>query len=75
MRSIWKRDDRLALVTGSMEEHGCSTIATGTGAAWEVAEAACEKTGVLLAPPIDHAFVGWAVAFPGTISIKPGTFL
>jgi creatinine amidohydrolase len=70
-----KKDDRLVLVTGSMEEHGYNTVATDTQAAWEVAKAACAKTGVLLAPPIHYAFVGWAVAFPGTISIKPETFM
>jgi creatinine amidohydrolase len=70
-----KKEDRLVLVTGSMEEHGYNTVATDTQAAWEIAKAACEKTGVLLAPPTNYAFVGWAVSFPGTISIKPETFM
>jgi len=70
-----KKDDRVVLVTGSMEEHGYNTVATDTQAAWEVAKAACEETGVLLAAPVTYAFVGWAVAYPGTISIKPTTFM
>jgi len=70
-----KKDDRIVLVTGSVEEHGYNTLATDTQCAWEIAKAACEKTGVLLAPPIHYGFAGWAVAFPGTISIKPMTFM
>ncbi|MCL5256599.1 MAG: creatininase family protein [Chloroflexi bacterium] len=70
-----KKDDRVVLVTGSMEEHGYNTVATDTQTAWEVAKAACEKTGVLMAPSVNYGFADWANAFPGTISIRPQTFM
>lgn len=70
-----KKDDRIVLVTGSMEEHGYNTVATDTQCAWEIAKAACEKTGVMLAAPINYGFAAWANAYPGTVSIRPTTFM
>jgi creatinine amidohydrolase len=68
-----KHDDRVVLVTGSTEEHGYNTVGTDTQVPWEIARIACDKTGVMLAPQIPYAFAGWAVSYPGTVSIKPET--
>jgi len=70
-----KKDDRLVLVTGSTEEHGYNSVGTDTVTAWEIAKLACDKAGVLLAPPIHYSFVGWAITYPGTVSIKPETYM
>lgn len=70
-----KKDDRLVLVAGSIEEHGYNSVATDTVCAYEIAKVACEKTNVVLAPPIYYSFAGWVTSFPGTVSIKPTTFM
>jgi creatinine amidohydrolase len=70
-----KKDDRIVLVTGSMEEHGYNSVGTDTQVAWEIAKAACEKTGVLLAAPVPYAFAGWVDNFSGTVSIRPATYM
>jgi creatinine amidohydrolase len=70
-----KRDDRIIFPLGSMEQHGYLTVATDTQAAWEISKAASEKTGVLVAPPLNYSFAGWATAWPGTVSIKSTTLL
>jgi creatinine amidohydrolase len=70
-----KKNDRVVLVTGSVEEHGYNSIGTDTQCAWEIAKAACEKTGVLLAPAVNYGFAAWVESFVGTISIRPATYM
>jgi creatinine amidohydrolase len=70
-----KKDDRIVLPLGSMEQHGYCNVATDTQVAWEISKSACERTGVLLAPAVVYSFAGWATAWPGTVSIKPSTLL
>jgi creatinine amidohydrolase len=70
-----KKDDRVVLVTGSVEEHGYNSIGTDTQVAWEIAKDACEKTGVLLAPAVNYGFAAWVESFVGTISIRPATYM
>ena len=68
-----KTDDRIVLATGSVEQHGYNTVCTDTQCVWEIAKAACNKTGVLLAPSVNYCYAGWATAFPGTVSISATT--
>jgi creatinine amidohydrolase len=70
-----KKDNRIVLPIGSIEQHGYNTVATDTQVAWEISRAVCEKTGVLLAPAMTYSFAGWATAWPGTICIKSSTLL
>lgn len=70
-----KKDDRIILAIGSVEQHGYNDVFTDTKCAWEIAKAACEKTGVLLAPAINYSFAGWVDSFPGTVNIKPETLM
>jgi creatinine amidohydrolase len=64
-------DDRILLPVGSTEQHGVfAPLGTDTYAAIAIAEAAAEKTGVLVAPPL---WFGWSphhLVKPGTISIR-----
>jgi creatinine amidohydrolase len=70
-----KKDDRIVLVTGATEVHGYSSLATDTQVAWEPAKAACEREGVLLAPAIPYGPSHFGMAYPGTISITPETYM
>jgi creatinine amidohydrolase len=70
-----KKDDRLVLVLGSTEGHGYCTLGTDTLTTWEIAKAACEQEGVLLAPSLPYGPTQSLMAYPGTTSIDPRTYL
>jgi creatinine amidohydrolase len=70
-----KKDDRIVLVTGSTEQHGYNSVGTDTTTTWAIAKEACARTGVLLAPSINYSFAGWVVSYPGTVSIRPETYM
>jgi len=70
-----EKDDRLVLVLGSTEEHGYYSVATDTQCPWEIAKAACEKESVALAPALPYGPSQSLMAFPGTVSLDPRTYL
>jgi creatinine amidohydrolase len=70
-----KKEDRLVLVTGSTENHAYYSLATDTQCPWEVAKAACEEEGVILAPALPYGYSGYWMGFPGTVSLDPRTYL
>lgn len=69
-----RRDDRLILVVGSTEQHG-RHLAFGSDVwqPWEVARQLSERTGVLLAPPVNYGMSLHHLGFPGTLSLRPHT--
>lgn len=69
-------DDRLLLPAGSVEQHG-PAVATGIDyiIATAVAEAAGERLGVYVAPPLCYGMSLHHAAFAGTASLKPSTYL
>jgi creatinine amidohydrolase len=70
-----KKDDRIVLVTGSTEQHGYLSLATDTQTAWEMAKAACEIEGVILAPALPYGVCPGLMGYPGTVSLDPRTYL
>jgi creatinine amidohydrolase len=70
-----KKDDRLMLVIGSTEQHGYLSLATDTKIPLAMAEAAGEKSGVLVAPPIYFGCSPYFLAYPGTISLRLTTLM
>jgi creatinine amidohydrolase len=70
-----KKDDRLVLVTGSVEEHGYYSVATDAIVPFEIAKAACEVEGVVLAPAQPYGVSPGLMAYPGTVSLDPRTYL
>lgn len=70
-----EKDDRLVFVTGSTEEHGYYSVATDTQCPWEIAKAACEREGVVLAPALPYGPSPGLMGFPGTVSLDPRTYL
>jgi creatinine amidohydrolase len=69
-----RRDDRLILVVGSTEQHGRHmTFASDVWQPWEIACQVSERTGVLLAPPLNYGMSLHHLAFPGSLSLRPGT--
>jgi creatinine amidohydrolase len=69
-----KRDDRLILVVGSTEQHGRHmTFASDVWQPWEVARRLSDRTGVLLAPPLNYGMSLHHLGFPGSLSLRPHT--
>jgi len=70
-----EHEDRLVLVLGSTEEHGYYSVATDTQCPWEIAKAACEVEKVALAPALPYGPSRGLMAYPGTVSLDPRTYL
>ncbi len=69
-----QRDDRLILVVGSCEQHGRHmTFASDVWQPWEIARRLSERTGVLLAPPLNYGMSLHHLGFPGSLSLRPDT--
>jgi creatinine amidohydrolase len=67
-------DDRLMLVVGSTEQHGRhATFATDVWLPWEIARRLSDRTGVLLAPPLNYGMSLHHLGFPGSLSLRPQT--
>jgi creatinine amidohydrolase len=68
------RDDRLILVMGSTEQHGRHmTFASDVWQPWEIARRLSDRTGVLLAPPVNYGMSLHHLGFPGSLSLRPHT--
>jgi creatinine amidohydrolase len=70
-----KAEDRLMLVFGACEQHGYLSLQTDVKVPLALADAASQQTGVLVAPPINFGISPYFLDYPGTISLRAGTFL
>lgn len=71
-----KSDQRLILPIGSTEQHGPDGIVgidhiTATGIAYAVAK----LSGVLCAPPLNYGMAMHHLGFPGTMALRPTTYI
>jgi creatinine amidohydrolase len=71
-----KRDNRLILPTGSVEQHG-PAVATGIDyvVPTAVAERAAAEADVMVAPPLAYGMSLHHAAFAGTLSLRPTVYL
>lgn len=70
-----KVDDRLILVLGACEQHGYLSLATDVLIPQALGDAASQRTGVLVAPPINYGASPYFLAYPGTLSLRLTTLL
>ncbi len=70
-----KKDDRIMLVTGATERHGYICLETDIKIPMMLANAASERSGVLVAPPLNFGCSSYFVDFPGTISFRVQTLI
>jgi creatinine amidohydrolase len=70
-----ENDDRLMLVLGSCEQHGYLSLLTDVKIPLALADAASQKTGVLVAPPLNFGASPYFLAYPGTLSLRLATLL
>lgn len=75
VRSYLEQDDRLILVIGSCEQHAYLSLLTDVKIPLALAEAASQKTNVLVAPPVNFGVSPYFLAYPGTLSIRVTTLL
>lgn len=69
-----RRDDRIVVITAACEQHAYLSMLTDVRVPLEIAKAACDAEGVLIAPPLPYGISPYFAAYPGTISLKPETF-
>jgi len=70
-----KHDDRVMLILGSTEQHGYLSLAADTRIPQALADAASERTGVLVAPALAYGVSPYFEAYPGTLSLSLATYL
>jgi len=70
-----KQDDRLMLVLGACEQHGYLSLLTDVRIPQALADAASERTGVLVAPAVNFGCSPYFLAYPGTLSLRVSTLL
>jgi creatinine amidohydrolase len=75
VESYLKHDDRLILVLGACEQHGYLSLLTDVRIPLALADAAGQKTGVLVAPTQNFGVSPYFLSYPGTISLRASTFL
>lgn len=68
-------DDRLILILGACEQHGYLSLLTDVKIPQALADAASEKTGVLVAPPLNFGVSPYFLTYPGTLSLRINTFV
>jgi creatinine amidohydrolase len=69
------QDDRLMFVLGACEQHGYLSLLTDVRIPLALADAASQKTGVLVAPPLNFGSSTYFLDYPGTISLRSSTLL
>ena len=70
-----EHEDRLIVVLGACEQHGYLSLLTDARIPLALADAASQKTGVLIAPPLNFGVSSYFQSYPGTISLRASTLL
>ncbi len=70
-----KHEDRIMLVLGACEQHGYLSLLSDVKIALALADAASQRSGVLVAPPVNFGISPYFLTYPGTISLRVSTFL
>lgn len=70
-----KKDDRILLVIGACEQHGYLSLLTDVRIPQALADAASQRSQVLVAPPLNFGVSPYFLDYPGTISLRASTLL
>ncbi|MBN1536549.1 MAG: creatininase family protein [Anaerolineales bacterium] len=70
-----KKEDRLIFVMGACEQHGYLSVTADVKIPQALADAASQKTGVLVAPSVNFGCSPYFLDYPGTLSLRATTFL
>ena len=75
MESYLHHDDRVILVTGACEQHAFLSLLTDIKIPLAIADAVSQKSGVIVAPPLNFGCSSSFMSFPGTISLQSATIM
>lgn len=67
-------DDRCVLPLGSTEQHAYLSLAVDAILSERVASDAAEPLGIPVFPAMPYGLTPYFMAFPGTVSLQPGTY-
>lgn len=70
-----ERDDRVVVPIGSTEQHGLLSLGTDAILAERVAVEAAEPLGLPVLPVLPVGMAPYFAAFPGSLSLRPATYL
>ena len=70
-----KSENRLIMVFGACEQHGYLSLLTDSKIPLALADAASQKTGVLIAPIVNYGISPYFMDYPGSFSLRATTFL
>jgi len=70
-----QKDDRLIMIIGATEQHGYLSLTSDNRIPQAFADAASQKTGVLIAPPLNFGSSPYFLDYPGTFSLRISTLL
>ncbi|RJP50800.1 MAG: creatininase family protein [Anaerolineaceae bacterium] len=70
-----KQDDRLMLILGACEQHAYLSLLTDIKIPLALADSASQRTGVLVAPPLNFGFSHYFLDYPGTLSLRVPTLI
>jgi creatinine amidohydrolase len=70
-----KSEDRIILVLGACEQHGYLSLLTDVKIPMALADAAAQRAGVLVAPPVNFGISPYFLTYPGTITLRLSTFV
>lgn len=70
-----KSETRIMLVLGACEQHGYLSLLTDVMIPMALADVASQRTGVVVAPPLNFGVSPYFLTYPGTISLRLSTFL
>lgn len=68
-------EDRIMLVLGQTEQHGYLSLATDSRIPLAVADAASQRSGVLVAPALNFGISPYFLSYPGTTSIRVSVYV
>ncbi len=70
-----QNENRLILVLGSCEQHGYLSLLTDAKIPLAMADAASQKSGVLVAPVVNYGISPYFLDYPGSFSLRATTLL
>ncbi|MBN1451828.1 MAG: creatininase family protein [Anaerolineales bacterium] len=75
VESYLEQDDRLILILGACEQHGYLSLLTDIKIPLALADSASNRTGVLVAPPLNFGISPYFLDYPGTLSFGVKTMI
>lgn len=68
-----RQEDRIIIVLGACEQHGFLSLQSDVRIPMALADSASQKTGVLVAPPVNYGISPYFLSYPGSFSLRLST--